>query len=55
MIFTAFVDTAEYLFEHVSAFARRELGLQTAVVTGTKPGRSTINEEIGRASCRERV
>jgi len=42
MIFTAFVDTAEYLFEHVSAFARRELGLQTAVVTGTKPGRSTI-------------
>lgn len=42
MIFTAFADTAEYLFEHVSAFAKRELGLDTAVVTGTKPGRSTI-------------
>ena len=42
MIFTAFADTAEYLYEHVSAFAKRELGLDTAVVTGTRPGRSTI-------------
>ncbi len=42
MVFTAFADTAEYLFEHVGAFARRELGLQTAVVTGSKPGRSTL-------------
>ena len=42
MIFTAFADTAEYLYEHVSAFAKRELGLDSAVVTGTRPGRSTI-------------
>lgn len=42
MIFTAFADTAEYLYEHMSAFAKRELGLDTAVVTGTRPGRSTI-------------
>lgn len=44
MIFTAFADTAEYLFEHISKFARRELDLETAVVTGTKPGRSTIKD-----------
>ncbi len=42
MIFTAFADTAEYLYEHVSAFARSEHGLETAVVTGTNPGRCTI-------------
>ncbi len=35
LIFTAFADTAEYLYEHLSSFAQRELGLQTAVVTGT--------------------
>ncbi|MDO4899178.1 helicase-related protein [Actinomyces sp.] len=44
MIFTAFADTAEYLYEHVSAFAKRELGLETAVVTGTRPGSSTIKQ-----------
>ena len=44
MIFTAFADTAEYLFEHVSAFAKKELGLETAVVTGTRPGHSTIKQ-----------
>jgi superfamily II DNA or RNA helicase len=42
MIFTAFADTAEYLYEYVAKYAKRELGLETAVVTGTKPGRSTI-------------
>lgn len=42
MVFTAFADTAEYLYEHVGAFARSELGLETAVVTGTNPGRCTI-------------
>lgn len=42
MVFTAFADTAEYLYEHLGAFARSELGLETAVVTGTNPGRCTI-------------
>lgn len=41
IIFTAFADTAEYLFEHVSQFAKSELGIDTAVVTGSHPGRST--------------
>ncbi len=34
LVFTAFSDTAEYLYEHVGAFAKRELGLETALVTG---------------------
>lgn len=42
MIFTAFADTAEYLYDHVSTFAKSELGLETSVVTGTHPGRCTI-------------
>ena len=34
LVFTAFSDTADYLYEHVSQFARRELGLACAKVTG---------------------
>ncbi len=34
LVFTAFSDTADYLYEHVSKFARRELGLECAKVTG---------------------
>ncbi|MEQ2638263.1 helicase-related protein [Paratractidigestivibacter faecalis] len=34
LVFTAFSDTADYLFENVSAFAKRELGLECAKVTG---------------------
>lgn len=44
IVFTAFADTAEYLYEHVSSFARRELGLETAMITGTGTGRSTIEK-----------
>lgn len=34
LVFTAFADTAHYLYEHVAAFAKRELGLESALVTG---------------------
>ena len=34
LVFTAFADTADYLYEHVSAFAKRELGLECGKVTG---------------------
>ncbi len=34
LVFTAFSDTADYLYEQVSAFAKRELGLECAKVTG---------------------
>lgn len=34
LVFTAFSDTADYLYDHVSEFARRELGVEVAEVTG---------------------
>jgi len=42
IIFTAFSDTAEYLYEHVSVYVKRKFGLETAVVTGSVDGRTTI-------------
>lgn len=42
IIFTAFADTAQYLYEHVSAYAKEKFGLDTAMITGTVDGRSTI-------------
>ena len=42
LLFTAFSDTAEYLYEHVSAFAKEKYGLHTALVTGSVDGRSTV-------------
>lgn len=41
LIFTAFADTAEYLYEYVSQYAIRK-GLNAAMITGTVEGRSTI-------------
>lgn len=34
LVFTAFTDTADYLYEHISAYAKEELGLEVAVVNG---------------------
>jgi len=42
IIFTAFSDTAEYLYENVSVMAKKELGLNTALITGSVDGRTTI-------------
>ena len=42
IIFTAFSDTAQYLYDHVSAFAGEKYGLNTALVTGSVEGRTTI-------------
>ena len=42
LIFTAFSDTAEYLYENVSRIAQKELGLNTALITGSVDGRTTI-------------
>lgn len=42
LIFTAFADTAEYLFENISEMAKNELGLHTALVTGDVDGKTTI-------------
>lgn len=42
LIFTAFSDTAEYLYENISDMALNELGLHTALVTGSVDGKTTI-------------
>lgn len=42
IVFTAFADTAEYLYEHLSTWAQREHGLHTAVVTGTGRNHVTL-------------
>jgi len=38
LIFTAFADTADYLFKHISIWAEKELGLHVALVTGGNSG-----------------
>lgn len=42
LIFTAFSDTAEYLYENVSRMVEAELGLHTALITGDVDGKTTI-------------
>ena len=42
IIFTAFSDTAEYLYKHVSAYVTENHGLHTAMITGNADGRSTV-------------
>lgn len=42
LIFSAFSDTAEYLYEHVSDYIKEKYGLNTAVITGSIDGKTTI-------------
>lgn len=42
LIFSAFSDTAEYLYDQVSDYVKDKYGLETAVITGTIDGRTTI-------------
>ena len=42
LVFSAFSDTAEYLYANVSTFIKKKYGLETALVTGSVEGKSTI-------------
>lgn len=42
LVFTAFSDTAMYLYDNISDFVKSRYGLDSAVITGTVDGRSTI-------------
>ena len=42
LIFSAFSDTAEYLYEQVSRFVKGKYGLDTGMVTGSVEGKTTI-------------
>lgn len=42
IVFTAFADTAQYLYQELSGWARNELGLHSALVTGTGQNQTTL-------------
>ena len=42
LIFSAFSDTAEYLYDQVAGYVKAKYGLDTAVITGSIEGRTTI-------------
>lgn len=42
LIFSAFSDTAEYLYDNVSRYVKSRYNLDTAVITGSIDGRTTI-------------
>lgn len=51
LIFSAFSDTAEYLYTNVSEFVKSKFGLDTAMITGSVDGKTTIKGQ--RASMNE--
>ena len=42
IIFSAFADTAEYLYKEISIYIKQKYNLNTAVITGSIDGKSTI-------------
>ena len=42
IIFSAFSDTAEYLYDNVAPYIKKKYGLDSAMITGTIDGRTTI-------------
>lgn len=41
IVFTAFADTAEYLYENVSSYIKTNYGLDTAMISGSVDGKTT--------------
>lgn len=42
IVFSAFSDTADYLYENISTYVKETFGLNTAEITGNVDGRTTI-------------
>ena len=42
IIFTAFADTAKYLYDNISVKAKERFGLDTAMISGTVEGKTTV-------------
>lgn len=42
LIFTAFADTADYLYEQLAGRIKKETGMNVALITGTTDGKCTI-------------
>lgn len=47
LVFSAFSDTADYLYDNVSVFMKQRYGLDTALITGSVEGKSTIRSLKG--------
>jgi hypothetical protein len=43
IVFTAFADTARYLYAELAGWAKRDLGIDTALVTGTGGNQTTLS------------
>lgn len=43
IVFTAFADTAKYLYEHLAPWAKTTLGVETALVTGSGGNQTTVH------------
>lgn len=44
LIFSAFADTVEYLYKYVSKYVKENYGLESAMITGSKDGVTTISK-----------
>ena len=42
IVFTAFADTAQYLYGHLAQWAKHELGIESALVTGGGTNKTTV-------------
>ena len=42
LVFSAFSDTVEYLYENVSVFVKQRFGLDVGMITGSVDGRTTV-------------
>ena len=42
IIFSAFADTAMYLYDNIAPYVQEKFGLHTAVVSGTVEGKTTL-------------
>jgi SNF2 family DNA or RNA helicase len=42
IVFTAFADTAHYLYEHLAEWSKETLGIETALVTGSGRNQTTL-------------
>lgn len=47
LIFSAFADTANYLYDNISEFVKKNYSLDTALVTGSGDGKCTIKKISG--------
>ena len=48
LVFSAFSDTAEYLYNHISEWAQNELGLNCGLICGDRSPKTTLPKSVRR-------